>query len=263
MYRFSINKKNLGIIKKIGINAYSENQHDLLGDKESKEFSGKCLFNLEMVTKELDFINSSPQEHRYISSLNLLNKLYISNIDHGEIRNTFTKVMHFEKGCFKLLDCEIKGILFFVQDGWYHSQINIKDGSGEHWISQQSEFIRKQYSGIESVRVKPNSKHLYKSHTDTIIAHVCAKICLSAIVLESLGLTNVKEGLWRNRISKKARVNLLEYIEPSSSKTVTWHFRQLRNERFYRGEHKGKEHGSRWIFICPENGNVRMSTLLN
>lgn len=262
MYRFAIDKKDLLLIKKKGVNRYVDMHKDYLFNGASQNNNKILLFHIGMVVNELDFINSNPQQHRYIANKNLLNKLYSSKIDHGDIINLEARIIHFEKGCFNLLGNEIKGVLFFVQDGWYHSRINMKNSKGEYWLSHQVEFIKNPYKSIDEVALKPNSKHLYKSEFDTVIAHVCAKVCLSAIVLESLGLTSVKKGLWRNRINKYSRVNLLEYIEPSSNKTISWHFRQLRHERFYKREHENKERGSRWVFVCPDNENTEISTLI-
>ena len=238
MYRFTISKGDLSLIKKRGIDAYLERNRKYLFGVTSPKEDSMYFLHVETTINELEFMNEPPQQHRYIASKHLLDKLYNSIIDHGEIKNIKTKVIHFEKECFNLLGYEIKGILFFVKDGWCHSRINMKNNKGEFWISHQAEFIKNAYKSIDSVHIKKNSKHSYKSDENAVIAHVCAKVCLSAIVLESLGLTSVKKGLWRNRVSKYSRVNLLEYAEPSTNKTMTWHFRQLRNERFYRGVHK-------------------------
>lgn len=46
---------------------------------------------------------------------------------------------------------------------------------------------------------------------------------------------------------KKASVSHGEKAETERS----WHWRQLRDERFYRNEHANKERGSRWVFVNP------------
>ena len=51
---------------------------------------------------------------------------------------------------------------------------------------------------------------------------------------------------------KEAGINFISGSGNYSEKSLhirRWHFRQLRDDRYYKGEHKNKEKGSRWSFI--------------
>ena len=114
VYRFTISKGDLSLIKKRGIDAYLERNRKYLFGVTSPKEDSMYFLHVETTINELEFMNEPPQQHRYIASKHLLDKLYNSIIDHGEIKNIKTKVIHFEKECFNLLGYEIKGILFFV-----------------------------------------------------------------------------------------------------------------------------------------------------
>ncbi len=42
---------------------------------------------------------------------------------------------------------------------------------------------------------------------------------------------------------------------------VGYHFRQLRDQRYYKGEHKDKPVGSRWVFVSPHERGLRAETI--
>ena len=77
---------------------------------------------------------------------------------------------------------------------------------------------------------------------------------LGFLALESMDQFSLVSGVWRNAITnnKKAKVFKLNIKCDEIKRSVTWHFRQLRNERYYRGEHANTPVGSRWVFVAPE-----------
>lgn len=50
-------------------------------------------------------------------------------------------------------------------------------------------------------------------------------------------------------------------LSPSGPSVVGYFFRQLRHEKYYKGEYKNKAVGSRWIFVSPHERGMKAKTI--
>ena len=50
---------------------------------------------------------------------------------------------------------------------------------------------------------------------------------------------------------------------PQAPTSVGYFFRQLRNEKYYKGEHKHKPIGTRWIFVAPHKRGLHAETIID
>ncbi len=96
-----------------------------------------------------------------------------------------------------------------------------------------------------------------------------AKACIKTLVYIQACPEKVTSGVPDKRAAGKQRVygQIVNGIDSdagtsNSPHIVGYHFRQLRNEKYYKGEHKNKPQGSRWVFVKPHERGLNAKTVL-
>lgn len=93
-----------------------------------------------------------------------------------------------------------------------------------------------------------------------------AALAIKTLVYAQACPDKVSPGVPDKRAAHKQRINgrILNGIESHDNGAPTivgYHFRQLRHEKYYKGEHKDKAIGSRWVFVEPYEKGLNANTI--
>ena len=208
--------------------------------------------DLAMLVFECDyFFSDKVKEHRYLNSKNLISNVVNMGVDISNLTDVSPRFFHFEKGCFFVDSVEILGAFFFVSSGRIYINCSVKICELNH----QSSFVMTGEQFYDDLEIKNDVDRIM---LDPLRA--AAKVCFGLCLLESAGKCFPKDGLWRKKFKHPSRASVIQFVEPRNK--MRWHFRQLRHERYYRGDYSDLEVGSRWVFVCPEENENDIKTIL-
>ena len=95
-----------------------------------------------------------------------------------------------------------------------------------------------------------------------------AKACIKTLVYMQACPDKVTSGVPDKRAAGKQRVygQIISGIDSDAGTSnnphiVGYFFRQLRHEKYYKGEHRNKPHGSRWVFVKPHERGLNAETV--
>lgn len=180
--------------------------------------------------------------------------------------NAFFRAIKYPTPPYSFVQSDVTGYLSFTypsphEDG-KHCKLNIPFESVAQFINAETTedmvmAIRGQILGVEL----NNDEMLYQMNL--------AQLALKTLVYAQAMPEKVRRGVPDKRAGNNKTSILGEIVSaPDTIKTtgsapssVGFHFRQLRHEKYYKGDHKDKTVGSRWVFIPPYERGMEAETL--
>ena len=241
MYKFMLKRKQIGKAKSIA------NKMRIDQDPSKRVLAG-------LILAEEAFLKSTNQKHIFVQD-GAERRILDAKIDSFGIPAGVQVCVHFESPIVvsKTFGKTANGLFVstLMEDGDVVIDVSIRSGKG--WYPYCCGIATEDY--IEEWHEKYKTGHLeLKSSID--------KIAEVALAIHSTSKMKMKDGIWRKKIREQCgNVDVVEVSKPKG-RSPRMHFRQLRHERYYRGEHENKERGSRYVLVNPD-GDGTIETVMN